>query len=81
MKIKQKIVPAAKYALKCPYNMNAEYITVHNTYNDASAMNEVKYMISNNNSTSFHVAVDDIEAVQGIPFNRNCWHCGENRLN
>ena len=81
MKIKQKLVPAAKYNLKCPYSMKAEYITVHNTYNDASAMNEVKYMISNNNSTSFHVAVDDIEAVQGIPFNRNAWAAGDGNGN
>lgn len=77
MKIKQNIVPAAKYNLKCPYNMNAEYITVHNTYNDAPAINEIKYMISNNNSTSFHIAVDDKEAIQGVPFNRNAWHCGD----
>lgn len=39
--------------------MTPRYITIHNTDNDASAMNEVKYMISNNNKVSFHVAVDD----------------------
>ena len=47
--------------------MNAEFITVHNTYNDASAENEIAYMIRNNNEVSFHIAVDDKEAVQGIP--------------
>jgi len=73
--IKQKLVPAAKYGIKCPHSMNAEYITVHNTANDASAVNEIKYMTNNNNSVSFHIAVDDIEAIQGIPFNRNAWHC------
>jgi len=73
--IKQKLVPAAKYGIKCPNSMNAEYITVHNTANDASAANEIKYMTNNNNSVSFHIAVDDIEAIQGIPFNRNAWHC------
>jgi len=34
-------------------------------------------MIGNNNEVSFHVAVDDKEAVQGIPFDRNAWHCGD----
>ena len=28
---------ASKYPIKAPYSMNAEYITVHNTYNDAPA--------------------------------------------
>ena len=28
--------------------MTPEYITVHNTYNDASAMSEISYMLGNN---------------------------------
>lgn len=48
------------------YN-ESEFITVHNTYNDATAENEVAYMIRNDNQVSFHIAVDDKEAVQGIP--------------
>ncbi len=39
--------------------MNPEFITVHNTYNDATAENEVSYMIRNDNQVSFHIAVDD----------------------
>ncbi|TKI66708.1 XlyB [Lysinibacillus mangiferihumi] len=57
--------------------MTPKFITVHNTANDASAANEVKYMISNNNQVSYHVAVDDKEVIQAIPFNRNAWHCGD----
>ena len=34
-------------------------------------------MRTNNSSTSFHIAVDDIEAVQGIPFDRNSWNAGD----
>ena len=52
-------------------------ICIHNTANDASAANEISYMISNNNEVSFHIAVDDKEAIQGIPFNRNAWHAGD----
>ena len=44
-----------------------QWITVHNTANDASATNEVSYMRSNYNSTSFHYAVDEDRAVQGLP--------------
>jgi len=57
--------------------MTPQYITVHNTANDASAANEIKYMITNDNQVSYHVAVDDVEVIQGILFNRNAWHCGD----
>jgi len=77
MKVIQNLVPASKYNIKCPYPMAPEFIVVHNTANDASAANEVAYMISNNNKISFHYAVDDKEIVQGIPENRNAWHAGD----
>lgn len=77
MKIRQMLVSPSKYNIKCPYSMNATRIVVHNTANDASANNEIKYMISNNHQVSFHVAVDDKEVVQGIPFNRNAWHASD----
>lgn len=70
-------ISTSKHGLKCPYTMTPIGITVHNTYNDAPAINEIKYMISNDSSTSFHVAVDDINVVLGIPFNRNAWHAGD----
>lgn len=75
--VRQLLVSGSKYNIKCPYQMAADSITVHNTANDATAENEVKYMIGNNNQVSFHVAVDDKEAVQGIPFDRNAWHAGD----
>ncbi|AKR35403.1 N-acetylmuramoyl-L-alanine amidase family protein [Bacillus cereus] len=77
MEIRKKLVDPSKYGIKCPYTMNPEFITVHNTYNDATAENEVSYMIRNDNQVSFHIAVDDKEAVQGIPLERNAWHCGD----
>lgn len=75
--IRQNLVSPSKYNIKCPYSMEAEFIVVHNTANDASANNEIAYMISNNNKVSYHYAVDDIEIVQGIPENRNAWHAGD----
>lgn len=81
MNIKQNLVSTGKYGIKCPYAMIPQYITIHNTANDASAANEIAYMIRNDSTTSFHVAVDDKEAVQGVPFNRNAWHCGNDTGN
>jgi len=77
MNIVQNFVSPSKYNIKCPYPMTPEFIVVHNTANDASAKNEIAYMISNNNQVSFHYAVDDKEIVQGIPENRNAWHAGD----
>jgi len=77
LKIRQNLVPQNKYSIKCPYLMNPTRIVVHNTANDAPAINEISYMIRNNYQTSFHYAVDDVEAVQGILENRNSWNAGD----
>ncbi|WP_308201604.1 peptidoglycan recognition protein family protein [Priestia endophytica] len=77
--VRQKLVSSSKYNIKCPYTMNASYITFHNTANDASAENEVSYMNSNNNQVSYHFAVDDKEVVQALPVNRSGWHCGDGK--
>lgn len=77
MNVIKNLVSQSKYSIKCPYSMTPEFVVVHNTANDASAQNEVKYMISNNNQVSFHFAVDDKEIVQGLPLDRNAWACGD----
>lgn len=69
--------PTNKIAIKCPYSMIPEGVTVHNTANDASAMSEISYMLGNNLYTSFHYAVDDYRAVQGIEENRNGFHASD----
>lgn len=77
MEIVQMLCPSSKYSIKCPYGMKPEGITIHNTANDASAKNEVSYMNTNNNKVSYHYAVDDVRAVQGLPLDRNGWHAGD----
>ncbi|MED1543138.1 N-acetylmuramoyl-L-alanine amidase [Bacillus inaquosorum] len=77
IKVVKNLVSKSKYGLKCPNPMKAEYITIHNTANDASAANEISYMKNNSSSTSFHFAVDDKQVIQGIPTNRNAWHTGD----
>lgn len=77
MKITKSLITSDKYSLKCPYPMKAKGICIHNTANDAQARNEVDYMKSNNDSTSFHIAIDNVEAVQGLPLDRNAWASGD----
>ncbi len=76
-KIVNNFVPRSKYNIKATYAMVPTTITIHNTANTASARNEVAYMRRNNNMTSYHVAIDDKEVVQAIPFNRNAWAAGD----
>jgi N-acetylmuramoyl-L-alanine amidase CwlA len=77
VEIKKNLVPTSKYDIKCPYSMTPIGITVHNTANDATAMNEINYMIRNDAYNSFHYAVDDKEIVQGLPLDRNGFHASD----
>lgn len=81
MNIKRNFIPTSLYSWKSPYEMRPSRIVIHNTANDASAANEIKYMhrtkAQGGVQVSFHYAVDDKEIIQGIPENRNAWHAGD----
>ncbi len=77
VKIRKQLCPESKYYLKCPYTRTPSRIVVHNTANDAPAVNEVTYMVNNDNEVSYHYAVDEKEAVQGLPLDRNAWASGD----
>lgn len=79
MQITKMLVPEGKYSIKCPYEMTPEFVIIHNTANDASAMSEMSYMIGNNNKVSYHCAIDNYRIVQGVPFNRSTWNAGDGR--
>lgn len=70
-------LPKNRYHIKAPNAMTPIGICIHETDNNATARNEIAYMIRNNNYTSFHVAIDENEVVQSIPFNRNAWAAGD----
>ena len=74
MEIVKMLVPESKYSIKCPHSMNPEFIIIHNTANDASAMAEISYMRGNNKKVSFHCAIDNYRIVQGVLFDRNTWN-------
>lgn len=77
MEIIHNFVSQSKYGIKCPYPMTPTRLVIHNTANDASAENEISYMIGNNDEVSYHFAVDDKAIVQGIPTNRCTWNAGD----
>lgn len=74
---KQKLVSPSKHRIKAPYSMKARKVTLHNTDNEASAEAEIDYMNRNNNQVSYHLAIDENIAIQGLPYNRNGWHSGD----
>ena len=60
--------------------MVARYCTLHSTGNpNSSARGEVKNLarLDNKRQASFHIAVDDKEAVEAIPLNEVAWHAGD----
>ncbi|QNK90364.1 MULTISPECIES: hypothetical protein [unclassified Sporosarcina] len=61
--------------IKVPYAMKPEYVTIHNTYNDATAANEIAYMTRNATVVGYRVAIDDKHVVQAIPFTRYYLSC------
>ena len=75
--IRKNLCPEGRYDLKCPYTRTPSRIVVHNTANDAPAWNEITYMVNRPEAVSFHYAVDDKEAVQGLPLDRNAWASGD----
>lgn len=75
--IRQNLCPSIRYSIKCPYTRTPTRIVIHNTANDAPASNEVSYMINRPDMVSFHYAVDDKEAVQGLPLDRGAFASGD----
>lgn len=75
--IVKQMCPESRYDIKCPYKRTPDRIVVHNTANDAPAANEISYMINRPEKISFHLAIDDKEIRQAIPFDRNAWASGD----
>ncbi len=79
MTVTEKLCPRERYYLKCPYEREPDRMVLHNTGNDAPAINEITYMINRPEEVSFHFAVDDTGAVRGLPLERNAWASGDGR--
>ena len=64
--------------------INAEYITIHSTANEkSSAQNERDWLVNpyNNRTASWHIAVDEKEAVEAIPLDEMAYHTGDKKGN
>lgn len=62
------------------YSMKPEYITIHSTGNPTStARNERAWLTNPNNNVtaSWHIVVDEKEAIEAIPLNEVAWHAGD----
>jgi N-acetylmuramoyl-L-alanine amidase len=60
--------------------MTPQYITIHSTGNPSStARNERGWLTnpSNTRTASWHICVDEKEAVEAIPLNEVAWHAGD----
>ena len=75
--IVKQLCPGSRYIIKCPYTRVPQFIVVHNTGNSAPAVNEVTYMLNRPEEISFHMAIDNKEIRQALPFDRNAWASGD----
>lgn len=79
LSIKQDFIPIS--AMKRPQlKQTVRYLTIHSTGNAKStAQNERNWLTSptNNRQASFHIVVDEKQAIQCIPFNEVAYHAGD----
>ena len=76
-----QLVPKTATGRRPQIPMTPKYLTIHSTANTATAQNE-RDNIANNNpnlQVSFHIVVDDKEAIECIPLNEVAWHAGDGR--
>jgi N-acetylmuramoyl-L-alanine amidase len=63
-------------------SMTPEYVTIHSTASPSSTARQERSWLTNPNNTvtaSFHIVVDEKEAVECIPLNEVAWHAGDGR--
>lgn len=83
MKINEKLIPIDNYR-RPNIKMKPEWLTIHSTGNpNSTAQNERDNLIRKGNvrQASFHLVVDDKEAIMCIPLNEVAWHAGDGRAN
>lgn len=81
MEIIQRFIPASNKKTRPGIKMIPKYITIHETDNpspgaDASAHARLQER-GNDRTASWHLQVDDRQAIQSIPFNEVAWAAGD----
>jgi hypothetical protein len=67
------------YSRRRGIKLNVKFITIHSTGNaNSNSNNERNWLINteNNRSASYHIVVDDKQAIEVIPLNEVAYHCG-----
>lgn len=62
------------------FPMNATTITIHNTGNPTSTVQNERNWLTNPSNTrtaSFHIGVGESEVIECLPLNENAWHSGD----
>jgi len=82
LKIRKDLLERSDCNLKYKYGPpmpKVEYITIHNTWNYAPAIDERNYLNLRRDKkyVSFHFAVDETEAIQILPLDVCGWHAGD----
>lgn len=83
MNIIQRFIPASNKETRPGIKMTPKYITIHETDNpgagaDANAHARLQER-GNDRTASWHLQIDDQEAIQSIPFNEIAWAAGDGR--
>ena len=63
MALENYLIDESMYSLKSPYEMTPVGICIHNTAGDRTARAEIDDMGTNSKEVSFHIAIDDKEAL------------------
>ena len=81
MEIIQRFIPVSNKETRPGIKMNPQYITIHETDNTSPGANAEAHarlqVRGNDREASWHVQVDDKEAIQSIPFNEVAWAAGD----
>ena len=80
--IKQDLITNNKVRPKI--KLQPKFLTIHSTGNlKSTAKNERDWLMNKSNTriASWHVCVDENEAIQAIPFNEVAYHAGSNKGN
>lgn len=78
---KQDHIPKSTPCIRRPgHKLDATTITIHNTGNPTStADGERRWLTnpSNKATASYHIVVDEREAIECLPLNESAWHAGD----
>jgi N-acetyl-anhydromuramyl-L-alanine amidase AmpD len=81
MNLVQRLIPTKFTNTRPGYKMTPELITLHETDNPSARANAEAHARlqegGNSRQASWHVQVDDTQAIQSIPFNEVAWAAGD----